>query len=63
MEEKRAECLKLKTQLQEMDDKYFDSQAKTKEELGRALRVRTECADYMRVRYLKSTRMKGIEET
>ena len=55
--------MKLKTQLQEMDDKYFDSQAKTKEELGRALRVRTECADYMRVRYLKSTRMKGIEET
>ena len=55
--------MKLKTQLQEMDDKYFDSQAKTKEELGRALRVRTECADYMRVIYLKSTRMKGIEET
>ena len=47
LEEKRAECLKLKTQLQEMDDKYFDSQAKTKEELGRALRVRTECFDYM----------------
>ena len=48
LEEKRAECLKLKTQLQEMDDKYFDSQAKTKEELGRALRVRTECCDYMK---------------
>ena len=31
-----------------MDDKYFDSQAKTKEELGRALRVRTECFDYMK---------------
>ena len=40
LEEKRAECLKLKTQLQEMDEKFFDSQAKTKEEIGRALRVR-----------------------
>ena len=46
LEEKRAECLRLKTQLQEMDDKFFDSQAKTKEELGRALRVRTHCVDY-----------------
>ena len=40
LEEKRVECLKLKTQLQEMDEKFFDSQAKTKEEIGRALRVR-----------------------
>ena len=40
--------MKLKTQLQEMDDKYFDSQAKTKEELGRALRVRTGCVDYVK---------------
>lgn len=47
LEEKRAECLKLKTQLQEMDDKFFDSQAKTKEELGRALRVRTDYCYYM----------------
>ena len=47
LEEKRAECLKLKTQLQEMDDKFFDSQAKTKEELGRALRVRTDYYYYM----------------
>lgn len=39
LEEKRAECLKVRTQLQEMDDKFFDSQTKTKEELGRALRV------------------------
>lgn len=63
MEEKRAECLKLKTQLQEMDDKYFDSQAKTKEELGRALRVRTECADYMRHfwEYCYSTHRKIFE--
>ncbi|XP_032219078.1 ELKS/Rab6-interacting/CAST family member 1 [Nematostella vectensis] len=38
LEEKRAECLRLKTQLQEMDDRYFDSQAKTKEQLSRELR-------------------------
>ena len=30
-----------------MDDKFFDSQAKTKEELGRALRVRTDYCYYM----------------
>lgn len=39
LEEQRAETLRLKTQLQEMDDRFFDSQAKTKEQLGRELRV------------------------
>ena len=39
LEDKKAECLKLKTQLQEMDERFFDSQAKTKEEIGRELRV------------------------
>jgi hypothetical protein len=39
LEEQRAESLRLKTQLQEMDDRFFDSQAKTKEQLGRELRV------------------------
>ncbi|EDO46278.1 predicted protein, partial [Nematostella vectensis] len=43
LEEKRAECLRLKTQLQEMDDRYFDSQAKTKEQLSRELRVQDDC--------------------
>ena len=52
LEEKRAECLRLKTQLQEMDDKFFDSQAKTKEELGRALRVRTHHVVYVKYRWI-----------
>ena len=39
LEEKRASCLKLQTQLQEMDERFFTSQAKSKEELGRELRV------------------------
>ncbi|KAK3749274.1 hypothetical protein QZH41_016052, partial [Actinostola sp. cb2023] len=43
LEEQRAESLRLKTQLQEMDDRFFDSQAKTKEQLSRELRIQDDC--------------------
>lgn len=43
-----------------MDDKFFDSQAKTKEELGRALRVSTKYMDKGIIMNQKGTRMAKI---
>ena len=39
-EEKRAECLKLQTEYQELEERFFKSGLKSKEEVGRELRVR-----------------------
>ena len=39
LEESRSECLKYQTQLREMEERFFHSDVKTKEEVGRELRV------------------------
>jgi hypothetical protein len=39
LEESRSECLKYQTQLREMEERFFQSDVKTKEEVGRELRV------------------------
>ena len=49
LEESRSECLKYQTQLRELEERFFQSDLKTKEDVGRELRVRRDH------RYVKGT--------
>lgn len=39
LEESRSECLKYQTQLREIEERFFQSDIKSKEDMGRELRV------------------------
>jgi len=39
-EEKRAECLRTQTEYKELEERYFNSKARSMEDVGRSLKVR-----------------------
>ncbi len=45
-EEKRAECLKIQTEYQELEERFFKSGVKSKEEIGRDLKVKNNLPDF-----------------